>query len=201
MVLNSYKKSNTHHRRSIRLMGYDYSQAGLYFITICTYNRTCLFGNIYSDGMILNDAGKMVEMQWLDLKQRFTGIVFGEYIIMPNHFHGIINITRRGEPCVRPIFTQYPEKGEHKVRPYDGNKPKSNGTLENTIGRIIQAFKSMTTVEYIRCVKAKEWQRFNKKLWQRNYYEHIIRNEKSYRVIAEYICNNSLKWQDDKYYA
>jgi len=80
------------HRRSIRLRDYDYSQARLYFVTICTQNRLCLLGNIKDDEMILNDAGRMVVARWLDLAQRFTGIGLSEHIVMPNHFHGIIEL-------------------------------------------------------------------------------------------------------------
>ena len=83
---------NIHQRRSIRLKGYDYSQAGLYFITICVKNRACLLGNIANGTMILNDAGKMVETEWLNLKTRFPNIELHEYVVMPNHFHGILEI-------------------------------------------------------------------------------------------------------------
>ncbi len=185
-----------HNRKSIRLKGYDYSQMGLYFITVCCQNRECLFGNIDNGKMILNDAGEMVENEWLKLSQRFNNIKLHEFITMPNHFHGIIN--RRGEPCVRPIQTleqttgehEGEHEGEHKVRPY--------GTLNGTVGRVIQAYKSITTVEYIRGVKNNEWQRFDGKLWQRNYWEHIICNENEYGRISEYIVNNPMKWDTDK---
>ena len=90
--MNKYNP-NIHNRRSIRLKGYDYSQAGLYFITACVQNRECLFGKIIDGGMILNDAGKMVDTQWLALSTRFSNISLHEYIIMPNHFHAILEIT------------------------------------------------------------------------------------------------------------
>ncbi len=159
-----------HHRRSIRLAGYDYSQPGLYFITICTRNRLCLFGNITNDEMIMNDAGRMVHKTWANLLRRFTGIQLNEHIIMPNHFHGIIV----GVPL--------------------------RDVIQNKVGDMVGAFKSITTNEYIRGVKTKNWPQFNKKLWQRNYYEHIIRNEESYQQISEYIQNNPLTWHEDKYY-
>ncbi|GMT46898.1 MAG: hypothetical protein IEMM0007_0464 [bacterium] len=203
--------SKIHKRKSIQLKNYDYSQAGLYFITICSQNRECFFGNIENGEMSLNDAGHMVSNQRLDLPKRFEHIELCEYVVMPNHFHGIIH--RRGEPCVRPdnscvrpdnsrqhqkmantCTTEH--KGEHKVRPY----PIPNGTSDGSIGRIIQAFKSFTTNEYIRGVKQNNWRRFDKKLWQRNYYEHVIRDNESYRHISEYIQNNPLKWREDKYY-
>ena len=167
-----------HHRRSIRLKGYDYSQSGLYFITICTQNRQCLFGKIQSGLIILNDAGRMVEMGYFELESRFPNIQYGEMVVMPNHFHCIIHI--EGQPR--------------------GISPTINSINTPTIGDIVGAFKSISTNEYIAGVKQLGWQRFNKKLWQRNYYEHIIRNEVGYLKISEYIKNNPLTWLDDTYY-
>jgi len=176
---------DTQHRRSIRLIDYDYSQAGLYFITICTQDRLCLFGQIKGDKMNFNDAGQMIETQWLNLAQRFPNIKLGEYITMPNHFHGIIKIV--GAPLVG---------AQNNIKPQIG-QPQG---IAPTVGTMIGAFKSITTNKYVGGVKQNNWQRFNKKLWQRNYYEHIIRNEKSYRQISEYIKTNPAKWQDDTYY-
>jgi hypothetical protein len=90
--MNKYNP-NIHHRRSVRIKGYDYSQAGMYFITICVQNRECLYGEITNGQMLLNDAGKMIETEWLNLKKRFANIEIHEYTIMPNHFHAILEIT------------------------------------------------------------------------------------------------------------
>lgn len=178
-----------HHRRSMRLKKYDYSQAGFYFITICTQNRLHLFGEIVNGEMILNCAGKMIKSQWMELSKRFADIQLYQNIIMPNHFHGIV---RRGEPCVRPNQTiEQRQMGEHKVRPY--------GTLDGTIGRMVQAFKSITTNEYISGVKQNGWQRFDKKLWQRSYWEHIIRDENEFNHISQYIIENPIRWGNDKF--
>ena len=181
-----------HHRRSIRLKGYDYSQAGLYFVTICTQNRLCLFGKIENREMILNDPGIMIERQWQELIYRFDNIKADEFIVMPNHFHGIVQFV--GVPLVGTQNTKQP--------PTTGS-PSQTGQPQGiapTVGDVVGAFKSLTTNEYIRGVKNNDWSRFNKKLWQRNYYEHIIRDEKSCYQISEYIQTNPLKWQDDKYY-
>ena len=174
-----------HHRRSIRLKGYDYSQAGLYFITICTQNQSCLFGEIKNGEMVLNDAGKMVEHQWQELICRFDNIKLHEFIVLPNHFHGIVELV--GVPLVGTQNVGQPQMGQPQ-----GIAP--------TVGNVVGAFKSLSTNEYIRNVKQNNWRTFDNKLWQRNYYEHIIRDEKSYYQILEYIQNNALKWQDDKYY-
>ena len=199
-----------HHRRSIRLKGYDYSAAGLYFITICLQNRRNLFGKIEQGKLILNDAGKMIDQQWLILPGRFTNIQLHEYIIMPNHFHGIIEIANVGAPLVgarnaagdaRNVAGDDARNvaGDANGQP-QGIAPTTTGNNGPTIGNVMDAFKSITTVEYIRGVKNSGWRSFNGKLWQRNYYEHIIRNEKSLGHIANYIINNPLNWNKDGFH-
>ena len=207
---------NIHHRRSIRLKGYDYTQAGLYFITICCHRRGnpswLPFGKIENGEMILNDAGIMVETEWMHLKSRFPNIELHEYVIMPNHFHGILEIV--GTTLVVAQNNTVPTVGVSLVDTQNTPMDTENNDAENkkgrpqghaptvkTIGDMMDAFKSITTVEYIRGVKTLGWQPFDGKLWQRNYYEHIIRNEQSYKTISEYIMNNPAKWQDDKFYA
>jgi len=174
-----------HHRKSIRLKNYDYSQAGLYFITICIHNRLPLFGKIIKGKMILYSAGCMVANQWLQLPYRFSSIILHEYIVMPNHFHGIIESVG-AIPCGCPIPC--------------GCQIPCNCPNPPTIGDIIGAFKSLSTNEYIKNVKQNNWQRFTNKLWQRNYYEYIIRNETAYLKISDYIQTNPLRWQEDIYH-
>ena len=94
-----------HHRRSIRLKGYDYFQAGLYFVTICCQNRAHLFGEIINGKMALNDAGEMIEKLWNEIPNDFMNIHLHEYITMPNHIHGIIEITVGADSISAPIFT------------------------------------------------------------------------------------------------
>jgi REP element-mobilizing transposase RayT len=166
-------------RKSLRLRKYDYSQTGAYFVTICTQNKKCFFGNMVNDKMVLNDAGRMVEYVWSELPKGFPHVKLDEFVIMPNHFHGIV-VFRTGERS----------KGEHKVRPY--------GTLPDTLGQIMQAFKSITTNRYIAGVKQKQWPPFQGKLWQRNYYEHIVRDENELNDIRKYIMDNPKKWDLDQ---
>ena len=185
-----------HHRRSIRLKGYDYSQAGLYFITICTQDKLHLFGEITNDEMILNDAGITIEKWWNKLKNKFPNIELDEFVVMPNHFHGIIQIINTNPiPVGADLRVCHDNTGELDV----GEHIKGEHT-GSPLHTMIQWFKTMSTNEYIRNVKNNHWTPFNKKLWQRNYYEHIIRNEKSYLHISEYIRTNPFKWLDDKYY-
>lgn len=216
--MNRYNP-NIHHRRSIRLKGYDYSQAGLYFITICVQHRKYLFGKITVGAnpsgcpggcpsgcpeMILNDAGRMVETEWLNLKTRFSNIELHEYVVMPNHFHGILEII--GSPPVGVSLVGVSLVGVSLVDTQNDNRdtqkgqPQGIAPTNKTVGDMMDAFKSITTVEYIRGVKNSGWKPFNGKLWQRNYYEHIIRNEKAFETISEYILNNPAKWQGDKFF-
>jgi REP element-mobilizing transposase RayT len=185
-----------HHRRSIRLKGYDYSQAGLYFITICVQNRACLFGEIINGEMILNDAGVMVEKWYFELENKYPDINCHEMVVMPNHFHCIVeNVGADLRVC--------PDKNDGNAT-NDGDVINDGDVEGEHIGsplhRVVQWFKTMSTNEYIRGVKNLGWQPFNGKLWQRNYYEHIIRNEQSYKNISAYIINNPAKWNDDKFY-
>jgi putative transposase len=183
---------NKHHRKSIRLKGYDYSQVGLYYITICVQNMACLFGNIIHGEMILCDAGHMVENEWLKMPERFPNVHLHEYVIMPNHFHAIMEIAVGATLVVAP---------NDVVAPNETWQPQGiapTGTPK-TVGDMVGAYQSIVTVEYIRGVNQLGWPRFNGKLWQRNYWEHIIRNEKSYQRISEYIKNNPKNWKDDKF--
>lgn len=195
---------NKHHRRSIRLKGYDYSQAGLYFITICVQHRACLFGHIKNGEMVMNDAGKMVEKEWLELPQRFPNIQLDEHVVMPNHFHAILEIVGAALLAVQNDVGkgQENEKGQPQGIAPTGIAPTTIAPTEKPkrLGDMVGAFNSITTVEYIRGVKNNCWQPFNRKLWQRNYWEHIIRNEQSYQNISAYILNNPLHWQGDKFH-
>ena len=203
--MNKYNP-NIHHRRSIRLKGYDYSQAGLYFITICIKNRACLIGNIENGEMILNDAGKMIENEWLKITNRFKNTKLHEYIIMPNHFHAILEIVG-ATLVVAPNDKGQPQGIAPTNTPTNTPTNIPTNTPTNTeaekkprLGDIVGAFQSITTVEYIRGVKNNNWKPFDRKLWQRNYWEHIIRSEKSYNTISEYIINNPGKWDEDKFW-
>jgi len=189
--MNRYNP-NIHKRKSIRLKGYDYTQQGLYFVTICVQNRECLFGHIKNEKMNLNNAGKMIEKWYYELENKFPNIKCGEHIVMPNHFHCIIhNVGADLRVCPNNTDDHNPNTGgEHN--------PNTGEHMGSPLHFVVQWFKTMTTNEYIRNVKSNNWQRFNGKLWQRNYWEHIIRNEKSFKNISNYIVNNPTKWYNDK---
>jgi putative transposase len=219
-----------HHRHSIRLKGFDYSSPGAYFITICVQHRECLFGEIADGKMHLNPAGNMATHWWLELNQKFPSIQTDPFVVMPNHFHGIIII-----PATSPDYTVgadlrvCPLQNVTPPNPIPKNILPPNLTSQNdqtvddattleegahigaplrvdetsldmgvSVSQIVQWFKTMTTNAYIRGVKDNDWQPFNKRLWQRNYYEHIIRDEAAFQNICQYIRNNPKSWTQDQ---
>lgn len=191
-----------HHRRSIRLRDYDYAFAGAYFVTICSQGRENLFGRIDGDMMVMNDAGRMLEAVWFKLPERFSGIELDAFVVMPNHVHGIIMFpARRGESCIRPEFDVPPDHnpGDHKDRNNPGDhKDRPYGTMDGSLGRVLQAFKSITTHEYTVGVNKDGWVQFQGKLWQRNYYERVVRNEKELNGFRDYIQFNPTRWAEDE---
>ena len=191
----------THHRRSIRLNGYDYARENFYFITICCQNKVCLFGEIQNGGMLLNDAGKMLEYEWLMLEARFQNIKLQSFVVMPNHFHGILEIV--GATLVVAQNNGNETGRSQAVAQNNGNETgQPQGTAPTkSIGDMLDAFKSITTVKYIHGVKNFGWPSFDKRIWQRNYYEHIIRDESEYLKIVNYIENNPAKWAEDDFHA
>lgn len=182
-----------HHRRSIRLKGYDYSSKGIYYVTLCVNSRLCLFGDVINGEMKLNDAGKMVDEIYREIPEYYPGVDTDEHSVMPNYFHGIIilNDDNVGAPHRgRPLM-----KAENGL----GQAQRPAPTVKRlSLGDVIGRFESFTMHQYILGVKNHQWESFYKRLWQRNYYEHIIRNEKELHQIREYIINNPLKWEEDR---
>jgi putative transposase len=162
-------------RKSIRLQGYDYSSAGGYFITICAQSRRCIFGEIIEGQVRLNEAGKIVGAWWLKLRERFPTIILDCFVIMPNHSHGIILI----EDDVGAI---------HELP-----LPRLAERRKMLIPKIVGYFK-MNSAKHVNQVQ----QAPGLSLWQRNYYEHVIRNDIELLRIREYIHNNPLKWDLDR---
>ena len=168
-----------HHRHSIRLKGYDYSNHGAYFVTICSYEKKCLFGAIVGGKMVLNDLGKIVETEWIKSGEMRKDVVLYQFVVMPNHFHGIVLLTRDivGADCVRP----------HS--PADSVHPKLT-----ELGKMVAGFKSAVSSKLKKSG-------FIGDVWQRNYYEHIIRNEEELISIVQYTEQNPLNWLKDSLYS
>jgi putative transposase len=235
---------SSHHRRSIRMKGYDYSKEGLYFIALCTQNRACLFGKIENGKMMLNDAGQIANECWLNIPNHFPNVILHEFIIMPNHVHGIIQLVGANNYSPQMISSEFnsPANNSPKINSPENNlaenqltkignnhldgvgndlndnhsnhgakndgvgnhgaknvsinhgaknvSPLRGHSPSKTIGSIVRGYKIGVT----------NWFRYNgnsEKIWQRNYWEHIIRDEQSCHRIAEYIINNPAKWDID----
>ena len=177
-----------YNRRSLRLKHYDYSRSGFYFITICTQSRSHLFGEIVGDVMILNVAGEMVNKLWCEIINDFSHVALYEFIIMPNHIHGIIEIV--GASLVGALNVDNTNSNIKMT-----SRAPTRGAP--TVGDVVGAFKSKTTNHYIKMVKNGTLPPFNKRIWQRNYYEHVIRDDVDYERVAIYTINNLLTWKDD----
>jgi REP element-mobilizing transposase RayT len=180
-----------HHRRSIRLQGYNYSQAGAYFVTLVAHERSDFFGEVVEDVMRLNHAGKIAGAEWQRLATRFPNLRLDAYIIMPNHLHGILIITEQPLEA-RPITPgasgdiAFPAtrnfdiaKGSSKLAP--------QGPAPASIGAMIGQFKSRVTKRLKLPIP----------IWQRNYYEHIIRDQAELDRIRQYILDNPRRWKTD----
>jgi putative transposase len=226
IVLMPYDPAR-HHRRSIRLQGYDYTRPGAYFVTIVTQGRACLFGEVMAGEMRMNDAGRMVQQVWDELALFYEGVQTDAFIVMPNHVHGIIILTGnvRATPHVHPDEMAVratprgcpnPQSGPGQARgpaPTSGSGqaqgPAPTAATAPTLGLpdVVHRFKTMTTKRYADGVRANQWTPFPGRLWQRNYYEHIIRDvganggatsRSPLQRIREYILTNPLRWHLDR---
>lgn len=182
-------KPDAYHRRSIRLQGYDYLHDGFYFITICCQDKNCLFGEIVDGEMVLNDAGRIAEREWLNtMNVRAGDVMLHDFVIMPNHMHAIIEIihaTPRRGVSHTPSISPHPIE---TTRAGVSNKGVCDTPLRSpskTLGAIIRGYKSAVSKQ------------LGFPVWQRNYYEHIIRNPDAFENIARYIANNPANWHDD----
>ncbi len=211
---------NIHHRRSIRLKGYDYAQAGIYFLTLCAQNQVHLFGKIHNGKMELNTFGKIAQQEWIKTIEIRKNIALAEFIIMPNHIHGIIEIKySKGNTENIGKFKSPTQTIGAIIRGYKGSTTKRIKILIGEIKKTEELFQrsgesaptsstgglqsaptsseSAPTSELTQIISQID---LYKSIWQRDYYEHIIRDEKAYRNISNYIINNSKKWEADKFH-
>jgi len=291
-----------HHRRSIRLRGYDYSQAGAYFITICTHHRRCIFGHIENQEMVLNEYGQVAYREWEKLPARWPQVELGAFQIMPNHVHGIIIIrdvafhvgaplagaqhpgaslagaqpdaplagaqgaehvagadddaratgvpargtptehvagaqgaehvagaqhpgenvagaqraddpatgvpvtgTPTDDPVTAARATGVPARGTPTGVAGDDAPPEMRVTqiqwaTKPTAGQIVGAYQSCVSTGCLKIAKSKQPEQMLGKLWQRNFWEHIIRDVRAFDTISHYIIMNPAHWETDKLY-
>ncbi|MEJ5245590.1 MAG: transposase [Bacteroidota bacterium] len=209
------KYQNKYRIESIRLPNYDYSQPSAYFITICTHNKIHYFGEITNGKMQLNEFGKIVEECWNKIPEHFMHVSLDYFVIMPNHFHGILIInneetqhavslqkTNKNKSQCRDIACYVSTKSVDDEKPVETQHAASlqkinqfGCLVSGSLPVIIRSFKSACTkqINTLRPATIPP-------IWQRNYYEHIIRNEKSLSEIRNYIQNNPLNWEQDEYY-
>ncbi len=153
-------------RKSLRIPGYDYATPGSYFVTLCASDRRPRFSNVSEGDLALTAAGEMLETVWHELPLRFPDVSINSIIVMPDHVHGIILITGHDDMAA-----------------------------QTPVGKIIQAFKSLSTHHYMHGVRTNGWPAFQRKLWQQNYYEHVIRSDASLDRHRAYIADNpSRRW-------
>lgn len=158
----------------LRLRGRDYSDPGTYFVTICVADRACRFGRVAEDMIIPNDAGEMIIRRWLEIPDRFPDVRLDAFCLMPNHFHGLMIAGRDAD------------------QPAHGNGP--------SLIQVVQWFKSISTVDYIREIKERGWEPFSRHLWQVGYHDHIVRGERDLARIRTYFENNPSNWRQDTFW-
>jgi putative transposase len=182
-----------HHRRSIRLQGYDYAQAGAYYVTIVTQGRELLFGEVADGEMRLNEYGRIVRHAWFDLPRHYSHLELGTFCIMPNHAHGIIILYEDGRGG--SLLGKEPSQTQAvagKVFPAINQETRPDGRKRHPLSEIVRAFKSFSAkrINVLRKTPGIP-------VWQRNYYEHIIRNEAEHNRIHLYIQSNPAAWMND----
>jgi len=185
--------SQKHQRRSIRLPGYDYSWTGAYFVTICTHERECLLGQVEDGTMVLSGYGRIVEQCWRALPHHSPGVELDVFVVMPNHVHGIITITGMGEALAKQYQTKSPKRlaNASPLQPPQSSRP--HGTKPYSLGAMVQNFKSVSArrINQVRLTPGAP-------VWQRNYYEHIVRNEDDLNSIRQYVLGNPTLWEKDE---
>jgi putative transposase len=190
---------NVHHRRSVRLKGHDYSNKGLYFITICTKGRECLFGYIAEGRMTLNETGKIAEEYLRSVPEHFNHVMVDEYAVMPNHVHMILALNEQSSVGTSSVGTSSvgtSHVGTSHVMslPREPHQNKFSKPVAGSVSVIIQQYKS----------SVKRWCDQNNRNnfeWQSRFHDHIIRNAESYERIKQYIRENPARWNADTLYA
>ena len=204
--------ADIHNRTSIRLKGYDYSQSGFYYVILCTQDRENRFGEIMDGEMVLNDAGLLVDAEWQRISVRYGHVILDTYQIMPNHLHGILQITLpnsvgTGLVPVLNFSDEFVDDVRINTDNSDAKTAHQNiypsagmGTRPIPTGLydMIGTFKSLTQNEYAFHVRNNGWLPFRKRLWQLRFHDHVIRNHDELDRIREYIIDNPINWMKDE---
>ncbi len=169
---------DVHHRRSIRLPNYDYSIEGAYFVTICSFQKGCIFGEIQNEEVLLNSFGKTLEEEWYRVPLIRPEITLDKFVVMPNHVHGIRWINEAATSVGIGRTSRAPLQ----------RKPRS-------LSSCMAQFKATVTYR----IRAMAPEHTN--VWQRNYYERVIRSERELDDIRRYIIENPIKWEMDEHHS
>ena len=182
-------------RKSPRLPGYDYTQSGAYFVTICTAQREYLFGDIVGDEMIYTESGEIAVQCWQNIPHHFPAIEVDCFIVMPNHVHGILFITE--DLMANDVGTRYISSLQNMADVQSNTETKryTIGAKSGSLGAIVGTYKAAVT----RTIHAKI-SNTNGRIWQERYHDHIIRNERSLNQLRAYIINNPAQWSEDVFY-
>lgn len=170
-------------RQSIRLQNYDYTQPGAYFVTVCATQRECLFGEVLNGVMRPNAIGDLVIQTWHSLPQRFANVKLDEFVVMPNHVHGVVCIGEMANKSCRDACEDAASNAPTAAQ---------SDPVQKSLADVVRAFKSISAIAGNRLL-----QRQGQPLWQRNYYERIIRNDEELNRVREYIINNPAHWDYD----
>jgi REP element-mobilizing transposase RayT len=204
MFLQMDKFKNKYRIASARLQSWDYGANGAYFITICTQNRECFFGKILNDELQLNEIGQLAEKYWLEIPNHFPFIELGNFVVMPNHTHGILIIDKNANGSIDSNGSVGSDVGTRLIaspppttiiQPTDKNggvTGTKNPMFHQNISRIIRWYKGRCSFE-MRKIHADF-------AWQPRFHDHIIRNAQSFERIQTYIANNPKNWNKDKFY-
>ncbi len=186
-------KRNFGRRRSIRLKDYDYSQSGIYFITICTASKRCLFCTNSENSANLSHIGKIARECWFEIPNHFKNAKLDEFVVMPNHIHGIIGLTDKEQKRAENFQPLQPHEQNVGVQYIEPTSPQNRfqHITPKSLGSIIRSYKSAVT-------RQSRKDEICEIFWQRNFYERVIRSEKELGSLREYIANNHLKWNLDR---
>ena len=182
--------NNPSRRRSTRIPGYDYAGPGMYFVTICTRVREGILGEVVGQQVLLSPEGRIAAEYWRDIPRHFPGVELDEWIVMPNHVHGIIVIEGRGE-AFGEVVTRSDGSSPPNASPL--HIPRPHGTAKGSVGAVVQNYKSVSS-RWINRVRGAG----GRSVWQRNYYEHVIRGDDDLARIRTYITENPLRWELDE---
>ncbi len=196
------KNLNLPNRRSIRLKSYDYSQKGLYFVTICCKNNKCLFGHVEGGEMVLNEFGKIAYTEWENTGNVRDNVCLHEFVIMPNHIHGIIEIIFKKGEGINKNITAFKSPSQTIGSIIRGYKIATIKKIKDYILQSAEELHRTGELQFARTSSrsAAKIKSLDFKIWHRNYYEHIIRHDRAYHHITEYIIHNPEKWKDDVFY-